>query len=75
MSKELDLIIEDCDKRLEFLNTQRDLQGCDQELNNKLWWAAYKRLCAATNAKLQQQGMHWTTSGDFSHIPAVGIGF
>lgn len=75
MSKELERIIEDCDKRLEFLNTQRDLQGCDQELNNKLWWSTYKKLCAAINAKAQQQGMHWTTSGDFSHLPAVGIGF
>lgn len=71
MSKELDRIIEDCDKCLEFLNTQRDLQGCDQELNNRLWWSTYKRLCAAINSKTQQQDMRWIISGDFSHLQST----
>lgn len=71
MSKELYLIIESCKRHMEFLNTQRELQGCDFELNEKLWWQAYKRLRAALAARLEQMDMHWTTTGDFSHLQST----
>ncbi|QHJ80746.1 MAG: hypothetical protein [Bacteriophage sp.] len=74
MSKELDSTIEFCQKRMEFLNTQRELQVCDVALNDSLWWQAYNRFSAALAAKSEQRYMHWTTSGDFSHLqstPAV----
>lgn len=76
MSKELDSIIESCNKRLEFLNTQLTLQGCDVELNRILWWEAFKRLSAACEAKMQQRKMRWTASGDFSHLQSTpGVRF
>ena len=76
MSKELNSIIEGCQKRMEFLNTQRELQGCDVTLNEKLWWETYNRFKAALAANSEQLHMHWTTSGDFSHLqstPAVNF--
>lgn len=76
MSKELDSIIEGCKRHMEFLNTQRELQGCNFELNEKLWWQTYKRFKAALAARLEQRDMHWTTAGDFSHLqstPPVGF--
>lgn len=72
MSKELDRIIEACEKRMNFLNAQYELQGSIREDNQRLWKEAFDRFCAATNAKLQQQDMHWTTSGDFSHLQSTG---
>lgn len=71
MSKELNSVIESCQKRMEFLNTQRELQGCDVALNEKLWWETYNRFKAALAAKLEQCRMHWTTSGDFSHLQST----
>lgn len=71
MSKELDLIIESCKRHMEFLNIQRELQGCDFELNEKLWWQDYKRFRAALAARLEQMDMHWTTTGDFSHLQST----
>lgn len=71
MSKELDLIIESCKIRMEFLNTQSELQGCDFESNAKLWWQTYKRFKAALAARLEQRDMHWTTAGDFSHLQST----
>lgn len=71
MSKGLDSIIEDCKSRMEFLNTQRELQGCDFESNDKLWWQTYKRFKAALAASLEQRDMHWTTAGDFSHLQST----
>lgn len=72
MSKELDRIIEACEKRMNFLNAQYELKGSDKELNRKLWWECWERLKAAWKAKIQQQDMHWTTSGDFSHLQSTG---
>lgn len=77
MSKELDIILESCETRLDFLDRQRGYcrDKAELDLNSKQWWETYERFKAAHAAKLEQMGMHWTTSGDFSHLPAVGIGF
>lgn len=76
MSKELDNIIESCSKRMDFLNTQASLQGCDFELNSKLWWEAYERHGAALSASRELRKMKYTTAGDFSHLQSTpGVRF
>lgn len=73
MSKELDLIIESCKRRMDSLNKQREYCRDVEDLNTNalLWWQHYNRLKDALAARLEQRDMHWTTSGDFSHLQST----
>lgn len=73
MSKELDSIIEDCKRRMDSLNIQREYCRDVEDLNTNelLWWQHYNRLKAAHSTKLEQMWMNWTASGDFSHLQST----
>lgn len=75
MSRELDAIVTDCKERMEKLSKALSKPDCDVEVNRALWWSAFYRMNAVLNARHVHRNMHWTNAGDFSHIPAVGIGF
>lgn len=75
MSKELDAIIKSCEQQMSAANAALEA-GMEPKLNDVIWSEAYKRCNAAYAAKAQQCGMHWTTSGDFSHLQSTpGVNF
>ncbi len=78
MSKELERIKDECVKRMNSLNhlIWSKLDSQEIEDNKNLWWETYERFKAACEASNQQRGMHWTTSGDFSHVQSTpGVRF
>lgn len=68
MSRESDAIIADCKERMEKLSKALNKPDCDVGVNRALWWSAYNRMNAVLNARHESRNMHWTTSGDFSHL-------
>ena len=75
MSRELEAVKARCDAVMLAANRMLDSKDADCEVNSIMWREAHERYKAACNASNQQEKMNWTTSGDFSHLPAVGIGF
>lgn len=71
MSRELYAVISDCKSRMESLNEALEKPDCDVESNRELWWAEFYRMDAAINARHEHRNMHWTTSGDFSHLQST----
>lgn len=70
MSKELDGIMAACEARMNMANRVLD-EGMDCELNSTIWRDAHEQYKAAQKASRQQRSMHWTTSGDFSHLQST----
>lgn len=71
MSRESDAIIVYCKERMEKLNKALNKLDCDVEVNRELWWSVYHRMNAVLNARHEQRDMHWTTTGDFSHLQST----
>lgn len=73
-ARELLSIIKSCNNRMNEANRQGS--GMEQEMNSSIWWDAYNQKKAALNAFRELSGMHWTTSGDFSHLQSTpGVHF
>lgn len=75
MSRELGSVKARCEAVMSAANRMLYSEDADCEINSIMWREAHERYKAACNASQQQDKMRWTTSGDFSHLPAVGIGF
>lgn len=78
MSRELSLRFNESNKRLDALisaMSRVNPLSVEYEELSKMNHSELQTMQAINNRSLQQLKMHWTTSGDFSHLPAVGIGF
>lgn len=78
MSRELSLRFNESNKRLDALisaMSRVNPLSVEYEELSKMNHSELQTMQAINNSSLQQLKMHWTTSGDFSHLPAVGIGF
>lgn len=72
MSKELQKVIDDSLNRMKQITSLMHLPDYDIELNITMWWEAFDRGNAAQAAMEQQQGIKYTTKGDFSHLQSTG---